>query len=104
MCFSPYLGVGGIPKGAWAQLVYAVFHTSSKMEIPETNLFGTLTIKKDTISYVKDVLAPLYVFFKPLVVNVHVVRLRSQATTFLFFTMTLLRLPFPSPQRLEHDG
>ena len=35
---------------------------SSKMEISETDLFDTLTIQKDEISYVKHVLAPLYVF------------------------------------------
>ena len=36
---------------------------SSKMQISEIDLFGTLTIQKDKISYVKHVLAPLYVFF-----------------------------------------
>ena len=33
------------------------------MEISETDLFDTLTIQNDQISYVKHVLAPLYVFF-----------------------------------------
>ena len=32
------------------------------MEISETHLFDTLTIQNDQISYVKHVLAPLYVF------------------------------------------
>ena len=36
---------------------------SSKMEISETGFFDTLTIQSDQISYVKHVLAPLYVFF-----------------------------------------
>ena len=36
---------------------------SSKMQISETNFVDTLTIQKDEISYVKHVLAPLYVFF-----------------------------------------
>ena len=36
---------------------------SSIMEISETDLFDTLTIQNDQISYVKHVLAPLYVFF-----------------------------------------
>ena len=36
---------------------------SSKMEISETDFFDTLTIQNDQISYVKHVLAPLYVFF-----------------------------------------
>ena len=31
--------------------------------IPETDFFDTLTIQNDQISYVKHVLAPLYVFF-----------------------------------------
>ena len=33
------------------------------MEISETDLFDTPTIQNDQISYVKHVLAPLYVFF-----------------------------------------
>ena len=33
------------------------------MEVSETDLFDTLTIQNDQISYVKHVLAPLYVFF-----------------------------------------
>ena len=36
---------------------------SSKMEISETDFFDTLAIQNDQISYVKHVLAPLYVFF-----------------------------------------
>ena len=36
---------------------------SSKLEISETDLFDTLTIQKDQISFVKHVLAPVYVFF-----------------------------------------
>ena len=37
--------------------------SSSKMEISETEFLDTLTIQNDQISYVKHVLAPLYVFF-----------------------------------------
>ena len=36
---------------------------NSKMEISKTYFFDTLTIQNDQISYVKHVLAPLYVFF-----------------------------------------
>ena len=36
---------------------------SSKMEISETDFLDILTIQNDQISYVKHVLAPLYVFF-----------------------------------------
>ena len=36
---------------------------NSKMEISKTDLFYILTIQKDQISYLKHVLAPLYVFF-----------------------------------------
>ena len=38
--------------------------SSSRMEISETDFFDTVTIQNDQISYVKHVLAPLYVFFK----------------------------------------
>ena len=65
MCFPPYLGVGGrvAPKGSRAQPAHAVSSLgSSKMEISETDFFDTLTIQNDQISYVKHVLAPLYVF------------------------------------------
>ena len=66
MCFSPYLAVGGggggAPKGH--NLLMQFSHlSSSKMEISKTDFFDTLTIQKDQISYVKHVLAPLYVFF-----------------------------------------
>ena len=37
--------------------------SSSKMKISEADFFDTLTIQNDQISYVKHVLAPLYVFF-----------------------------------------
>ena len=33
------------------------------MELSETDLFDTLTIQNDQMSYVKHALAPLYVFF-----------------------------------------
>ena len=36
---------------------------SSKMEMSETDFFDTLNIQNDQISYIKHVLAPLYVLF-----------------------------------------
>ena len=69
MCFSPYLAVGGgggegLPRGLGHNLLMQFSRpSSSKMEISKTDFFDTLTIQKDQISYVKHVLAPLYVFF-----------------------------------------
>ena len=68
MCFSPYLGVwggeGGLPRGVGHNLLLQFSSLgSSKMEIVKTDFFDILTIQKDQISYVKRVLAPLYVFF-----------------------------------------
>ena len=37
--------------------------SNSKVEISEPDLFDILIIQNDQISYVKHVLAPLYVFF-----------------------------------------
>ena len=61
-------GRGGGPKGSRAQpghnlLVQFSRLSSSKMEISGTDFFYTLTILNHQISYVKHVLAPLYVFF-----------------------------------------
>ena len=79
MCFSPYLGVGGgVQRGLGHNPVMQFCSLGSpKMETSETGLFGTLTIQNDQISYVKHVLAPLYVFFSLLILNLHVVRLPS---------------------------
>ena len=66
MCFSPYLGVGGgeLPRGLGHNLLMQFSRlSSSKMEISETDFFDTLTIQNNQISYVKHVLAALYVFF-----------------------------------------
>ena len=72
MCFSHYLGVGvgagggggGLPSGLGHNLLMQFSRlSSSKMGISETDFFDTLTIQNDQISYVKHVLAPLYVFF-----------------------------------------
>ena len=65
MCFSPYLGVGGVTKGSRAHNLLMQFSGlgSSKMEISESDFFDTLTIQNDQISYVKHVLDPLHVFF-----------------------------------------
>ena len=70
-CFSPSLCVfhpiwvlGGVPRGLGHNLLMQFSSLGgSKMEISETDLFDTLTIHNDQISYVKHVLAPLYVFF-----------------------------------------
>ena len=58
-------GGGGALKGAGAHNLLMQFSGlgSSKMEIFETDFFDTLTTQNDQISYVKHVLAPLYVFF-----------------------------------------
>ena len=66
MCFSRYLGGGGGgTKGCRAHNLLMQFSGlgSSKMEISETDFFDTLTIQNDQISFVKHVLAPIYVFF-----------------------------------------
>ena len=57
-------GGGGLPRGLGHNLLMPFCHlSSSKMEISEADFFDTLTIQNDQISYVKHVLAPLYVFF-----------------------------------------
>ena len=58
-------GGGGAPKGSRAHNLLMQFSrlSTSKMEISETDFFDALTIQNDQISYVKHVLAPLYVFF-----------------------------------------
>ena len=62
--FGCWGGGGGLPRGLGHNLLMQFSSLgSSKMEISETDLFDTLTIQKDQISYVKHVLAPLYVFF-----------------------------------------
>ena len=62
--FGCWGGGGGLPRGIGHNLLMQFSRLSgSKMEISETDFFDTLTIQKDEISYVKHVLAPLYVFF-----------------------------------------
>ena len=57
-------GGGGLPRGIGHNLLLQFSRLgSSKMEISKTAFFDTLTIQNDQISYVKHVLAPLYVFF-----------------------------------------
>ena len=57
------LGGGWLPRGLGHNLLMQFSSLgSSKMEISETDFFDTLTIQNDQISYVKHVLAPLYVF------------------------------------------
>ena len=73
-CFGPCLcvfhpiwvwGGGGGTKGSRAHNLLMQFSGlgSSKVEISETDFFDTLTIQNDQISFVKHVLAPIYVFF-----------------------------------------
>ena len=57
-------GAGGLPRGLGHNLLMQFSRLgSSKMQISETDFFDTLTIQNGQISYVKHVLAPLYVFF-----------------------------------------
>ena len=73
MCVS---GGGGLPRGLRHNLLMQFSSLgSSKMELSETGFFDTLTIQNDQTSYVKHVLAPLYVFFRPVIVRLHVVTL-----------------------------
>ena len=52
------------PRGLGHKLLMQFYSLrSSKMEIFETDFFDTVTIQNAQISYVKHVLAPLYVFF-----------------------------------------
>ena len=53
---------GWVPLGHNLLMQFSA-SANSKMEISETDFFDTLTIQNDQISYVKHVLAPLYVFF-----------------------------------------
>ena len=50
---------------------------SSKIEVSETCLFDIVITYNDHPSYVKHALGLIYVFFRPLIVNLHVVRLPS---------------------------
>ena len=57
-------GGGGLPRGLGHNLLMQFSRLgSSTMEISEADFFDTLTIQNDQISYVKHVVAPLYVFF-----------------------------------------
>ena len=57
-------GGGGLPRGLGHNLLMQFSSLgSSKWEFSETDFSDTLTIQNDQISYVKHVLAPLYVFF-----------------------------------------
>ena len=61
--FFTLFGYGG-GEGTQGVLLMQFFSLCrSKMEITETDFFDILTIRNDQISYVKHVLAPLYVFF-----------------------------------------
>ena len=56
-------GGGGLPRGLGHNvLMWFSSLGSSKMEISETDFFDTPTIQNDQVSYVKHVLAPVYVF------------------------------------------
>ena len=55
---------GWLPRGPGHNLLMQFSSLgSSKMEISETNFFDILTIQNDQVSYIKHVLASLYVFF-----------------------------------------
>ena len=58
-------GVRGGSQGGRGTACFCSFPASvaQKTDTSETNLFDTLTIQNDQISYVKHVLAPRYVFF-----------------------------------------
>ena len=65
-----FWGERGIPKGLGHNLrMQSSSLGSSKMEISKTDFFDTMTIHNDQISDIKHVLAPLYVFFRLLVVS-----------------------------------
>ena len=77
MCSSTCLGVpvrgaGGDPRESRVCNLLMRFSSlgSSKMELSETDFFDTLTTQNDQMSYFKHVLAPLYVFFHPILVCV----------------------------------
>ena len=62
--FHPIWVLGGVPRGLGHNLLMHFSNLgSSKMELPKTDFFDILTIQNGQISYVKHVLAPLYVFF-----------------------------------------
>ena len=63
-CFGGGGGGGGLPGGPGHNLLMQFSSLgSSNMEISETDLFDTLAIQNDQISYIKHVLAPLYGVF-----------------------------------------
>ena len=67
---------GGLQKGLGHNLLMQFCSLStSKMEISKTDFFDTLTIQNDQISYIKHVLPPLCVVFRPLIVRLQVARL-----------------------------
>ena len=84
-CFSPYLGIGprgggggGSPKGLVHNLLMPFFTPgSSKVQVSETYFYDIVTTRYDHPRYAKHVLGCICVFFKPFVMNVHVVRLPS---------------------------
>ena len=59
------VGGGGVPRGLGHTTCLCIFLASAaqKWKFSETDFFDFLTIQNDQISYVKHVLAPLYVFF-----------------------------------------
>ena len=62
--FGCGVGGGGLPRGLGHNLLMQFSRlSSSKLEISETDFFDILAIQNDQISYVKHVLAPLYVVF-----------------------------------------
>ena len=79
MCFSLCLGneregAGG-SQGGWATTCSCCSRLSTPQKSKFPNIFLYFTIHNHQISHMKHVLDPLYVFFRPLVVHLHVVRL-----------------------------
>ena len=72
-----FLG-GGLPRGLGHNLHFSTLGNSKK-EISKINFLCILGVQNDQLFHVQHVLAPPYVFFRPLVVNVHVVRPRPRA-------------------------
>ena len=78
MWSSPYLGIGS-GGGALPTDWYTTCFTlgSSKIKVFETYFFDTVITENDHPRCVKHVLGRIHVFFRPLVVYLHVVRLPS---------------------------
>ena len=76
VCFFLLGVLGGLQIGLGHNLLMQLSSlNSAKMQSSETDSFFILTIQTDQISYVRHVLAALYVCFRPPVLHPHLVRL-----------------------------